>query len=387
MAVDCPGLMRALDSITASAITGRRLLVLVETALAPQGCPDAPVAARGTSAARQVARAQLAKSPTAALAELSAGTTEAAFAILRADLLLELGRDEEALHELSLALALAPDAALAENQRSARVRVAARRGDIEELQILVAAAPIELRPRLAHQAASFIDKTLLAALGRAGPDFAAPVGELLESRLGVAAAVEVREYAVALAPDDADAWDALARSRFAAGRTEEAIAAWTSAATLAPAQPAFRIKPIEMLVAAKKQAWAQSQAEKLAADARSTSNVELRITASAGAAYVDPTLALALAREAFALRPGDGRIAFLVAQRLAEANDQPGAAYAYANLLVCGAHGKPWHRHEVAAKLQQLGEHAAKALAITRTCEVPEPADLAPYVATLRSIR
>lgn len=386
MAVDCPGLMRALDSISGSA-SGRPLLVLVDVALAPKACPDAQIASRSASVARQIARARMAGSAEAALAELETGTAEPAFAILRADLLLELERDEEALRELSLALALAPEPALVETHRSARVRVAARRGDIELLQTLVAAAPIEQRPRLAHQAASFIDSKLLVALGRAGVDFATPVGELLENRLGIAAALDVREYAVTLAPDDADAWDALARSRFVAGRTEEAIAAWTSAATLAPAQPVFRIKPIEMLVAANQGAWARSQADKLAAEARSTTNVELRITASAGASHVDPTLALALAREALALRPGDGRIAFLVAQRLAEASDPAAAARAYADLLVCGAHGKPWHRHEVAAKLQQLGAHAARAIETKRDCDVPEPSDLAPYVETLRAIR
>ncbi|MGK4302236.1 hypothetical protein, partial [Klebsiella pneumoniae] len=59
-------------------------------------------------------------------------------------------------------------------------------------------------------------------------------------------------------------------------------------------------------------------------------------------------------RDARALRTGDGRLAFLVAQRLAEAGETRAAAEAYAELLACGAHGKPWHRHEVAGKLLGL---------------------------------
>jgi hypothetical protein len=59
----------------------------------------------------------------------------------------------------------------------------------------------------------------------------------------------------------------------------------------------------------------------------------------------------------------------------------------YAELLACGAHGRAWHRHEVAGRLLQLGDRAIvrAALAAPRPCTTVEPDDLATYVDTLRA--
>lgn len=84
------------------------------------------------------------------------------------------------------------------------------------------------------------------------------------------------------------------------------------------------------------------------------------------------------------------RPVFLVAQRLAEAGQVKDAADAYAELLVCGAHHRAWHRHEVAGKLLELATqsdaaHATvqAAVAARRTCETVEPDDLTTYTAPL----
>ena len=77
-------------------------------------------------------------------------------------------------------------------------------------------------------------------------------------------------------------------------------------------------------------------------------------------------------------------------ERLTAARD-PGAARVFAELLLCGAHGRPWHRHEVSARLAALaGEAASKllvvaALAAQPPCAPVEPADLAIYVDALRA--
>nr|MBA3541967.1 hypothetical protein [Deltaproteobacteria bacterium] len=43
----------------------------------------------------------------------------------------------------------------------------------------------------------------------------------------------------------------------------------------------------------------------------------------------------------------------------------------YAELLVCGAHGRAWHRHEVAAKLVALARDATAADVVRTALDAP----------------
>ncbi len=387
LAVTCPGIEQALDSITASRVSGRPLLRLVDAVRsAPTRCEDPLIATRGSTAARRLAHAAWSDHDTAALARIPGGTLEVALALRRADLLDELRRPDDARRELALVLALAPDAEAAAQHQLLVVAAAARRNDLPELYRLIAAAPIAERPRLAHRAVREVRAEIVHAVPDGGPELATAAADLLEQAGGPGEAIGPRERLVELTPEDADAWDAVARSRIAKGRLEDGLAAWDRAIAIAPAQEAFRLAPIKALLAVGIPSRASERAATLARDARASKNVELLVIASAGAALVDQALALALALDAHALRPTDGRLAFLVAQRHTDAGDKASAARAYAILLVCGAHGRAWHRHEVAAKLQELGADGLTALNATLPCEPVEPADLATYTAALRGV-
>lgn len=342
--------------------------------------------ATGPSRAELLAAADaLDGQPAAALAALPA-VLDAPILARRAELLDRLGRVTDAQDELARAIALAPDPALLAQRRRLAVTVAARRGDGPAIERVIAQTPLPEQPSLAYRAVSDAPVTSLPTLARESAELAAAAARRIEETQGPAAALGPRERWVYLDPADADAWDAVARSRIAAGHVDDALAAWDHAIAIAPAQPAFRVAPVQALVLAGEHARAKQRATTLATEARRARNPELLVAASAAASHVDASLALALARDAQAIRPSDGRLAFLVAQRLAEAGDSLAAARAYTALLVCGAHGRPWHRHEVAAKLQELGSATRTALDETRTCEAVDAADLAPYLASLRSV-
>jgi hypothetical protein len=138
---------------------------------------------------------------------------------------------------------------------------------------------------------------------------------------------------------------------------------------------------------------ARERARREIAWARGAGTAEALVTGSAAAsAGGEPALAVALAREAEAARPGDGRLAFLIANRLAEAGEATAAARAYQELLVCGARGRPWHRHEVAGRMLQLAGDAAGAgraavqasLDRAPACTPVEPDDLAGFIGGIR---
>jgi hypothetical protein len=102
--------------------------------------------------------------------------------------------------------------------------------------------------------------------------------------------------------------------------------------------------------------------------------------ASLGYHYAgDHKAALKFAERAVASRPGDGRLLFELASRLEEAGKAVKAAEVLSDLLVCGARGQPWHRHEVAARLSKLvgvdsqNEHIRKS---EITCGVVDAEDL-----------
>ena len=386
LATSCAGLGQALDLITASGISGRPLLVLVDAVHASAVCDRPVIATRGGSSARVLARARYMAGDGGALDQIPAGTIEPALALRRAEMLEELKRPDDARRELALVLALSADEGALGHHQLLAVAAVAQRNDLPALGRLIAAAPIADRHRLAHRAAREVRADLVTTLPEGGPELALAAAELLEETGGPAASIAPRERLVALLPDDADAWDGLARSRVATGRIDDAIAAWDRAIALAPAQPAFRIAPIQALKSAGDEGRARERAQQLADDARASNDVELLVAASTGAAVVDQVLALALAQEAMKLRPTDGRLAFLVAQRLAEAGDKAAAGRAYVALLVCGAHGRAWHRHEVAAKLQELGHDGRTALDDKIPCEAVDAADLATYLTTLRAV-
>ena len=269
----------------------------------------------------------------------------------------------------------------------------ARSGKLAEAAAAVAGAPLDARPALAEAVVAAAPGERLEELARVAggePDLIAAVADRIERARGAAAAVAVRERAAQAAPDRAEAWDALGRARAAGGSIDGALAAWDRAAAAAPAQPTYRIAPIRALVAAGDGERARARAEGLAREARATGDVEALVTASNGAAAAgDGGAAIALAREARARRPGDGRLAFLLADRLAGGGDPAGAARAFTELLVCGAHGRPWHRHEVAGRLLRLAEAGqapavAAALAAAPGCQPADPDDLASYLAELK---
>jgi tetratricopeptide (TPR) repeat protein len=389
----CDGLTAMLDRLARSRLSGRMLAGLVDDAITHARCSDLGGAVRGRAAAHQLARAKLAdERPEDALSQLTT-LAEPAIRYRRAELLDRLGRTAEADRELA---AVALDDEAAALRRLLRVSIAARAGHAQELARIVATAPLEDRPRLATRAIADAPPAALSAIAQAADagtlDVAVAAADRLEEQQGPAAVLAARERVATLDAENADAWDALGRARIAAGKIDDALVAWDRAIALAPAQPAFRLAPIRALLIAEQPARAQQRAAVLARDARTGSDIELIVTASSAAATAgDARLALELARDARTRRTGDGRLAFLVAQRLAEVGDARAAADAYVELLVCGAHGRPWHRHEVAGKLLALGKQddatqriVQAALGDKRACEPVEPADLATYVDGLR---
>lgn len=269
----------------------------------------------------------------------------------------------------------------------------ARTGRLAEAARAVAASSLDERPALAEAVAAACAADRLDDLARAAgaePDLLTAVADRVERERGSAAVLELRERAVAAAGDRAEAWDALGRARVASGRVDDALAAWDRAAAAAPAQPSYRLAPIRALVAVGDRPRARDRAGQVASAARAARDPDALVTASAALAEAgNAGEAAVLAREASAARPGDGRLAFLLGDRLAGAGDPAAAAAVWTELLVCGAHGRSWHRHEVAGRLLRLtqaggGAAVNSALAASGTCSAVEEADLASYLAELK---
>ena len=385
---DCTGARRALATLAGSRLSPRSLLDLVDETvdLARDRCRDLEPALRGTHAVHHLARAELAATPADALRAL--GDVQHPAVSLRRSLLLDaLDRPAEALAEL----ARVPGDVDATEQRALEVAALAKAGVLDRATALVAAAPVEARASLANRLVAHAPAGRLPALATSPTlDIAIAAGNRLETLHGPRAALAARTHAATLAPDDADLHDALAVSLVAANRLDDALAAWDRAATIAPAQPTFRLAPLRALVAANEHARARTRAARLADEARAHPEADLLVTASHAAVIVgDPARGVALVRLARERRPRDGRLAFELALRHLDAGDRPAAIEAFADLLVCGAHGKPWHRHELAGKLVQLATDASArqairtALAKPRPCTPADAADLATYVAQL----
>ena len=404
----CPGLRRALAALDRSRISGRLLSGLVDDAMSAAGeggCSDSAAALDGGRAAPfQLARARaLEERPAEALAQLSAGG-EPALRLRRAELLAALDRPAEALVELEAFLASAPEDARARAARiegllalgraadalaaaprsrdpvlrEARVAALAAAGRLGDAAAEVAAAPLPERPALARRAAALApraDRRRLALQATAlDVELATALADRAEAEDGATAALPLRERAAQAAPDRAELADGLARALAAAGRIEPALAAWDRAATAAPAQAAYRLAPIRALVSAGLRGRARARARSEAAAARRSRRADDLVTASAAAAAAGDTAQAARpAGEARAASPRDGRMAMLLGERQAEAGDRDGAAATWVELLVCGAHGRPWHRHEVAGRLVRLAGDAAAAREVLRALSAPLP--------------
>ncbi len=390
----CAGFTRALDRL--SRISGRSLAGLVDDAVdaATGKCAQPIDAARRATAAHQLARARLLDDrPADALATLDAGASEPALGFRRAELLDRIGRTRDALRELDAAIARASDDDALQSRRLFQVSIEARAGRSASVAAAITLAPLIHRPGLAFRATADASAAELVALGSAAtePELAVAVGDRLERERGELAALPARERAAALAPERAEHHDAFARSLVAAGRLAAAIEAWDRAAAIAPAQAAYRLAPIRALVGAGAVPAATDRVHALAAAARQAPDVDALLVASTGAAVTgDHPLAIELAREATQLRPTDGQLVFTLGERLAAGGDRTKAADTFAHLLVCGAHGRPWHRHEVAGHLVALARDAASARAVTvaldarRSCVSADPVDLANYIAAAR---
>lgn len=397
MVVDCESFDRALARLSAGGIAARPLAGLVDEAVeaARTRCTRTLDAIAGSGVAHALARARLLDAePVRALAALANASNEPAIRFRKAELYDRERRTAEALAELEAGVALAVDEqalgmrrrlVISEHVRLARWADAAR---------AIASAPVTERPALAYRAVADAPLVGLDALGAAAvePELATVVADRLEHERGSPAALAVRERAAALAPNRAEHHDAFARSLAAAGRIDDAVAAWDRAAERAPAQPAYRLAPIRALTGSGQAVAARSRVRVLVESARAAADVDaLLVASSAAAAIADRALAIELARDAQRQRPGDGRLAFTIAERLAEADDRAGAARAFTELLVCGAHARPWHRHEVAGRLVALASDAASARTVTAAldakpaCAAVRPDDLATYVDAART--
>jgi tetratricopeptide (TPR) repeat protein len=274
-----------------------------------------------------------------------------------------------------------PLSAVSDDVRAGRYIAAAAR---------IAAAELPERPALALRAASDAPAEALPALAATAvePELAAAVADRLEHDRGPEEALAARERAAAAGPDRAEHHDALARARLAAGQRDAALAAWDRAAELAPLQPLYRLVPIRALVALGDRERACARAATIAVAAGDVER--LLVAATAAAACGDHPRAIEIARAARDRRPSDGRLAFNLGERLTEGGD-PAAARVFADLLICGAHGRAWHRHEVAARLVALAtdpsasRRVLEELDAPRTCPPVDTPELADYLGSLRT--
>jgi tetratricopeptide (TPR) repeat protein len=380
-ATGCDGLAVALEALGIASQPAALTAALTDEAIAAarSKCADpATTVADLRGPAAYLARSRLAREPEAALAALGGGAG-AAIEFRRAEILFELGRRKEAIAAARAGLADQEDAgwrirlirALLEEGatedaaratvrlpataagREARIDAFAAAGQGRELAAAIAAAPIEERLDLSRRAAA---ATLdVAALDAAPPELLRAVAERT-AETAPAAAVELYVRAAAASPEDADVLAGYARSLVAAGRLDEALGAWDRARAIAPPVPSLAIDPIEALAAAGRRREAWIRAGEIAASAET--DAELVVASAAATAAGDHRLALAVARRALALRPGEGRLVFLAARRLRQAGEPEAAVAQLVELLVCGSRGKPWHRHEVAAALVETAREA-----------------------------
>lgn len=333
----------------------------------------------------------------------------AALLVRRSELLFQLERHEEAraavvesitLHDdaqlratavrLTL-LAGKPEQALllcgtraAPDLQALRVGALASLARYEEVYQAVQSAPLHVQSELAEHAARFAKSPLVMVEAASAPALLvlAVAQSLADAEPATSLALRVR--AAAQLPDDADVHIALAESLEAQGRGREAIVAWDRAAAIAPAAERATLAGIRLLADTGSGKQALARAARLQKNAERSQKADDWRMASLAHRYAgSPLRAVELAKLALSARPGDGRLTSELASRQEEANQKSGAKLTLTSLLVCGAHGRPWHRHEIMARLAALAdEDEIKELASRPTCTAVEPEDLAAHLAT-----
>lgn len=405
----CAGMAAAIDALDRAALSPRLRTALIDEALAAArpACPATAAAISSSGEAARLARSTLSTDPRAALEALGSGGGPAV-RFRRAEILSKLGRRDPAIAELEAGLAGAADpawrarlvgeliaagrhreavaaAAPLDRLHPTRIAALAAAGRAAEVAAAIAAAPIPERLELARAAvAAAADPQKLAVDAATAPLLRAIADRLAGADEPESAAAIYRRAAV-LDPNDADLASALGGALAAAGRLDEAVAAWDRARALNPATPSAAIDPIAALATAGRRDQAVRRARSIATAA--TTAAQLEVASSAAAAAGDPRLALDLAVRARALEPGDGSFAFLVARRLDQVGQPDRAVALLAELLRCGARGRPWHRHEVAAEIARIARRrpaAARAALDRPRCQPPEPDDFESVSAELR---
>ncbi len=249
------------------------------------------------------------------------------------------------------------------------------------------AAPLHLRQEIAEEAARLAaDPMKLASESLAGAELLVALrnrmGPGLEDR-GAA----LLQRAAQLQPEEGDLWTALATTLEGIARPMDALQAWDEAAKRNIGAEKPILAPIRILReeghAAKALARAAQLADKAEAAANSKRPEALRLAGLAYRYAGDSKKAVHFARDAVKSRPGDGRLTFELASRLEEDSQREAAAEVLSTLLVCGARGQAWHRHEVAAQLTLLVGVKAVPSYIHKSeasCEVVDAEDLYQHV-------
>jgi len=399
----CASLEQGLVALEDGRWRGSAMRGLVEEMLQRgQGLCDATkTAAWRPGVATSLARSLMEEDAARAVAALTEAPRAAVVLQRRAELYFAMGRDAEGREVLIDSLVLDDDSevrALAarlirlsgdpkrafslcqghEGDAIALERVAALSalGRTDEVHRELANAAIHTRPELAVAAIGASKNVEELVELPAGPEvlLAAARAEGISS----STAARLLRRATELDGQDADLWIALAEAEELAGEPRAAIAAWDRAAALAPGAQRPVLAPIRLLSSMGDDAKAVFRAQKLSVDARSTKNAEALHLASLAFRYAgDRPGAVTHAEEALALRPGEGRLQSELAHRLDEANRIPEAAKVLSKLLVCGSRGRPWHRHEVAARLVALvGADAVATEIAAVACDVVDPEGL-----------
>jgi tetratricopeptide (TPR) repeat protein len=389
---NCADLVAVLRSLDARKelppFSGRTTLGLIEEALDASrlSCPKKDqkkcIDEMGATTSGALAFSLIAADPQVALGKLAAAEDSAAILRRRAQLFFALKQHNEGRDALAASLAF-------EDDQDTRVRVAqmfsldgdptralqlceghdddafgvARAGALtalgryKEAIAQIDQAPLHLRQEVAEAAARHAqDPMALASESMAGAEL------LLALRMRMGAELDDRgagllERAVLLSPDDGDLWMELAETLEASERQSEAIAAWDEAAKWTPGAERPLLAPIRILHDLHRKKEALARAKKLSSAATGTGESAAEGLRMASLAYRyagDAKQAVVYGRRALANRPGDGRLVFELSARLQEANNNEESARMLADLLVCGARGQAWHRHEVAASLVAL---------------------------------